>query len=402
MAEKKLYEETTGRDSYGGSIYDRQYFTDDELRAAAAARAAAESGETSWQSAHDYVEGIRNKYGYAGGADGSGYIAVSNPTTQPVKSTAPSYVSKYQDQIDTLKDAMINRTPFSYDALSDPLYQQYRKQYTREAGRSAEDVLGKAAALTGGMPSTAAITASQQASDYQKAKMNDKIPELQQLAYSMYLNEGNRMNDQLNMLLGLEQNDYNRYLTDREYEYQLGRDALADQRYADELAYARERDAIADARYADELAYERQMAAQKLAQQGSKASGSGGTKASGGASGATGSVWDDVDAYVGIGGNAEDYIKANYKALGYSSQSAAIAAYNVYKTQQKASAPKSVIGMDSLDYDPDEGIFTWNGTKYNSVEKLQAALNSAAESGAINDATISKLKRYLNAYGFNA
>lgn len=210
------------------------------------------------------------------------------------------------------------------------------------------------------------------------------------------------MNDQLNMLLGLEQNDYNRYLTDREYEYQLGRDALADQRYADELAYARQRDAIADARYADELAYERQMAAQKLAQQGSKASGSGGTKASGGASAATGSVWDDVDAYVGIGGDAEDYIKANYKTLGYSSQSAAIAAYNVYKTQQKASAPKSAIGVDSLDYDPDEGIFTWNGTKYNSVEKLQAALNAAAESGAINDATISKLKRYLNAYGFNA
>ena len=391
MATKKLVKDTTDRASYGGSVYDQQYFTDDELRAAAAARAAAESGETSWQSAHDYVEGIRSKYGYAGGADGSGYIAVSNPTTQPVKSTAPSYVSKYQDQIDTLKDAMMNRTPFSYDALSDPLYQQYRKQYTREAGRSAADVLGKAAALTGGMPSTAAITASQQASDYQMAQMNDKIPELQQLAYSMYLNEGSQLADQMNMLLGLEQNDYNRY-----------RAGIEDRRYADELAYARERDAIEDARYADKTAYERQMAAQKLAQQGSKASGSGGTKASGGASAAEGSVWDDVDAYVGIGGNAEDYIKANYKALGYSSQSAAIAAYNVYKTQQKASAPKSVIGMDSLDYDPDEGIFTWNGTKYNSVEKLQAALNAAAESGAINDATISKLKRYLNAYGFNA
>lgn len=379
MATKKLVKDTTDRASYGGSVYDQQHFTDDELRAAAAARAAAESGETSWQSAHDYVEGIRNKYGYAGGADGSGYITLSQP-----KTTAPSYVSKYQTQIDTLKDAMMNRTPFSYDALSDPLYQQYRKQYTREAGRSAEDVLGKAAALTGGMPSTAAITASQQASDYQMAKMNDKIPELQQLAYSMYLNEGSQLADQMNILLGLEQNDYNRHLTDREYEYQLGRDA------------------IADARYADETAYERQMAAQKLAQQGSKGGSGGSVKTSGSASATAGSVWDDVDAYVGIGGNAEDYIKANYKALGYSSQSAAIAAYNVYKTQQKASAPKSVIGMDSLDYDPDEGIFTWNGTKYNSVEKLQAALNSAAESGAINDATIAKLKSYLNAYGFNA
>ena len=355
-------------------------------------------------AAHDAAEQLRAKYGYSGGVDGSDYIKIgTNKKTVGASGetfNVPSFNYDEDGSISAMREQIMSRQPFSYDYQKDPLWSQYKKQYTREADRSAADALGKAAVLTGGMPSTAAIAASQQASDYQMSKMTDKIPELQQLAFSMYMDDVAADYDKLAMLTDAEDGRYNRYLAQRDYEYGLSRDAVADQRYADELAYARQRDAIEDARYADELAYERQMAAQKLAQQGSK-SGGGTAKTSVGST-TDGNVWEDVDAYVGIGGDAEDYIKANYKALGYSSPSAAIAAYNVYKTQQKASAPKSVIGMDSLDYDPDEGIFTWNGTKYNSVEKLQAALNKAAEIGAINDADIAKLKRYLNAYGFNA
>lgn len=230
-------------------------------------------------AAHDAAEQLRAKYGYSGGADGSGYIK----TGQVLGATGETYGGNgggYQYDADgslaALREKIMNRAPFSYDANSDPMYQQYRKQYTREAGRSAEDVLGKAAALTGGMPSTAAITASQQASDYQMAQMNDKIPELQQLAYSMYLKDLDADYDALGMLTDAENAAYNRYLAQRDYEYGLSRDAVADQRYAEETAYARQRDAIEDARYADELAYERQMAAQKLAQQGNKSGG--GTK----------------------------------------------------------------------------------------------------------------------------
>lgn len=355
-------------------------------------------------AAHDAAEQLRAKYGYSGGVDGSDYIKIgTNKKTVGASGetfSVPSFTYDEDGSISAMREQIMSRQPFSYDYQKDPLWSQYKKQYTREADRSAADALGKAAVMTGGMPSTAAIAASQQAGDYQMSKMTDKIPELRHLAYSMYMDDVAEDYNKLAMLTDAEDGRYNRYLAQRDYEYGLSRDAVADQRYADELAYARQRDAIEDARYADELAYERQMAAQKLAQQGSK-SGGGTAKTSVGST-TDGNVWEDVDEYVGIGGDAEDYIKANYKALGYSSQSAAIAAYNVYKTQQKASAPKSVIGMDSLDYDPDEGIFTWNGTKYNSVEKLQAALNKAAEIGAINDADIAKLKRYLNAYGFNA
>ena len=61
------------REEYGGSVYDQQYFTDDELRSAAEIRAAAQEGRTSWDDAHKYVENIRGKYGYSGGGDGASY-----------------------------------------------------------------------------------------------------------------------------------------------------------------------------------------------------------------------------------------------------------------------------------------------------------------------------------------
>lgn len=194
-------------------------------------KAYAEGDKAGQQAAHDAAEKIRAKYDYSGGVDGSEYIKLGTGAS-PAKADT-SWLDKLGDsnynydqsgQISAKLDALLNRTPFSYDAASDPLYQQYRKQYTREADRSAEDVLGKAAVMTGGMPSTAAVAASQQASDYQMSQMTDKIPELQQLAYSMYQDGLNADRADLNTLIGLEDNNYNRWLADRNYLYQLARD----------------------------------------------------------------------------------------------------------------------------------------------------------------------------------
>lgn len=98
--------------------------------------------------------------------------------------------------------------------------------------------------MTGGMPSTAAVAASQQASDYQMSQMTDKIPELQQLAYSMYQDGLNADRADLNTLIGLEDNSYNRWLADRNYLYQLARDQVGDQQTADALAYQKQQDKL--------------------------------------------------------------------------------------------------------------------------------------------------------------
>lgn len=294
-------------------------------------KAYAEGDKAGQQAAHDAAEKIRAKYDYSGGVDGSEYIKLGTGAS-PAKADT-SWLDKLGDsnynydqngQISAKLDALLNRTPFSYDAASDPLYQQYRKQYTREADRSAEDVLGKAAVMTGGMPSTAAVAASQQASDYQMSQMTDKIPELQQLAYSMYQNGLNADRADLNTLIGLEDNNYNRWLADRNYLYQLARDQVGDQQTADALAYQKqqdklnydyqkERDAIEDARYNAEWQYKLQQAAQQAARRNTRVS----TTPTGGGE----ADYDGLFAAAQASGYPKSFISNNYKKYGFSSSS---------------------------------------------------------------------------------
>lgn len=303
-------------------------------------KAYAEGDKAGQQAAHDAAEKIRAKYDYSGGVDGSEYIKLGTGASPAKADTSwldklgeSSYNYDQSGQISAKLDALLNRTPFSYDAASDPLYQQYRKQYTREADRSAEDVLGKTAVMTGGMPSTAAVAASQQASDYQMSQMTDKIPELQQLAYSMYQDGLNADRADLNTLIGLEDNNYNRWLSDRNYLYQLARDQVGDQQTADALAYQKqqdkmnydyqkERDAIEDARYDAEWQYKLQQAAAQAA----RSSGGSSRRTSGsGTGGSTGGTMDyeGLFAAAQASGNPKSWLaqKANYQKYGFTSSS---------------------------------------------------------------------------------
>lgn len=294
-------------------------------------KAYAEGDKAGQQAAHDAAEKIRAKYDYSGGVDGSEYIKLGTGASPAKADTSwldklgdSSYNYDQSGQISAKLDALLNRTPFSYDAASDPLYQQYRKQYTREADRSAEDVLGKAAVMTGGMPSTAAVAASQQASDYQMSQMTDKIPELQQLAYSMYQDKLSGDRADLNTLIGLEDNNYNRWMADRNYLYQLARDQVGDQQTADALAYQKqqdklnydyqkERDAIEDARYNAEWQYKLQQAAQQAARRNTRVS----TTPTGGGE----ADYDGLFAAAQASGYPKSFISNNYKKYGFSSSS---------------------------------------------------------------------------------
>ena len=371
-------------------------------------KAYAEGDKAGQQAAHDAAEKIRAKYDYSGGVDGSEYIKLGTGASPAKADTSwldklgeSSYNYDQSGQISAKLDALLNRTPFSYDAASDPLYQQYRKQYTREADRSAEDVLGKTAVMTGGMPSTAAVAASQQASDYQMSQMTDKIPELQQLAYSMYQDGLNADRADLNTLIGLEDNNYNRWLTDRNYLYQLARDQVGDQQTADALAYQKqqdkmnydyqkERDAIEDARYDAEWQYKLQQAAAQAA--GS----SGGTRRSGNVT-PTPSEADYEGLFTAAyqSGYPQSYIANNYKKFGLSSASGAYDGYKTWLENQNGSGdenPAPSGDLSKLGYDPDEGIFTWGGNRYRDLQSLIDTMNSANLTSAEKTAIQKKMK----------
>lgn len=248
MARLKQYDEQAliDRSQYGGSTFDQQHFTDDELRAAAQAREAYRTGQTDMKSAHDFVEGIRSKYGYSGGGNGSQYnkISYTQQTNQwndtinalwdqvngygPFQDTRekPTYSKRYDQQINDLLQQYVNREKFSYDYKNDPLYANYRKQYQREGQRATQDALAEAAAASGGIPSSYAASAAAQAQNYYASQIADKIPELEQLAYQKYLDDASLQQSKISALQGQEQLDYAKYIdalgqynTDRNFDY---------------------------------------------------------------------------------------------------------------------------------------------------------------------------------------
>lgn len=224
---------------------------------------AAATTDEDRKLANDGAEQVRASFGeYMGGDDGSGFYATqlspnhfeygSAPTynnqyagtisdllnqqlnygNYSYSGTKPTYNNRYDAQIQQLLGDILNREEFTYDAETDPLYAQYRKQYTREGDRATANALANAAAASGGQVSSWAQTAAGQAANYYAAQLTDKIPELWQLAYQKYMNDENLKYSDLAAVQGAEQADYDKYLneltqfnTDRNFDYNVWSDA---------------------------------------------------------------------------------------------------------------------------------------------------------------------------------
>ena len=137
--------------------------------------------------------------------------------------------------------------PFSWDPDTDPAYNAYRKTYAREGRRASEDALGQYAAMTGGVPSTAAMTAAQQAGDYYAAQLADRVPELYKLAYSMYADADARRLRALEALRDARGDELARWDAEREWDADERDFAYKKSRDERDFAYQQGRDERADA-----------------------------------------------------------------------------------------------------------------------------------------------------------
>ena len=143
----------------------------------------------------------------------------------------PTYESRYDEQMQGLLDEIVNRQPYLYNLETDPVWSAYKKQYTREGQRATADTLAQVSAMTGGMPSSYAATAAQQAGDYYATQMADMIPQLYQQAYDRYLAEYQMKQQDLSAVQSMEQMDYGKYIdslgqwnTDRNFAYNQWQD----------------------------------------------------------------------------------------------------------------------------------------------------------------------------------
>lgn len=166
------------------------------------------------------------------------------------------YTNRWKDQMDTMLNNILNRKDFQYDVKADPLFQQYRDQYIRNGQLAMRDTMGQAAQLTGGYGNSYAQQAGQQAYNGYMQGLNDKIPELYNLAMQAYNNKTNDMTNRYNLMGTQEGKEYSRYQdglnaynaelerlqnlynTERSYDYGQYRDSITDaqQRWANAWA----------------------------------------------------------------------------------------------------------------------------------------------------------------------
>ncbi len=99
-----------------------------------------------------------------------------------------------------------NGKKFSYDVNGDALYQQYKDSYMRQGKIAMQDAMGQAAAMTGGYGNSYAASVGNQAYQSYLQQLNDRIPELYQLALDRYNTERQDLYNQY----GLLENAYNR------------------------------------------------------------------------------------------------------------------------------------------------------------------------------------------------
>ncbi len=378
---------------------------------------------------------LRKSYGnYSGGADGGSFRLESKLNRRSDDlldqlgsfgsfsyGEAPTYENTFAQQQKDLLDRILNREDFSWSKETDPQWSSYKKSYLREGDRATANALAQASAASGGRPSSHAVKAATQAGDYYATKLNDVIPTLYQQAYERYLDEYNMKLKDLNTVNQQEQLDYAKYL-DRLGQFNTDR-GFAYQNYADD--YDRLRSQLADVQGQDQIDYARYLDEASRRQT------------------AQDSIRSQVDAILAAGGSpsanlvsesgySSEYVKALEDA--YRKQEAEKAAKKsgsggggtmslttakamakegqftdtVLNTLRKAGFTDDYIaqvygytgfgtGRDKLGYDEDEGIFTWNGRRYNSPEALAEDLDRANLTNA-EKATIS---RRLKASGFN-
>ena len=197
------------------------------------------------------------------------------------------YQSTWQDQLLDIIGQIQNGEKFTYDLNADALYQQYKDQYVTQGKLAMMDTMGQAAAMTGGYGNSYAQSVGQQAYQGYLQGLNDKVPELYQLALNKYNQDRQGLYDQASLIAGMEDQEYSRYmdqLTNYYTELGLAQDEARYQaeqdygRYMDSLGfqYQQDRDKVSDEQWQktfDENVrqYNEQMALSK-----SKSSGSGG------------------------------------------------------------------------------------------------------------------------------
>lgn len=134
------------------------------------------------------------------GAIGSGAFDTSNfSAAMTNEDKLKSYISEYE-----------SRPKFNYDINADALYQQYKDSYIQQGKMAMQDAIGQASAMTGGYGNSYAQSVGQQAYNQHLNQLNNIIPDLYQLAYDQYNQEGQNILNKASLMSDMIAQEYSR------------------------------------------------------------------------------------------------------------------------------------------------------------------------------------------------
>ena len=345
-------------------------------------------------------------------------------------------------QLNDLYTQIMNRPSFSYDLNADMLYQQYRDQYVNQGQQAMKDTMGQAAALTGGYGSSYGQAVGQQQYDAYLQRLNEVIPDLYDRAYQQYQDEGDVLMKQYSIAKDAEDTAYDRYINQRNWEYQLGRDQIEDSRYKQEYADSRadveydrnmteaekvkaqlEDHAKTMAAYGDfsgykalgysdseinimRVAYEQELAAAKAKSTSRSTSKSTSKSTTGAGSGSQ--DYDGLFLAAKKSGAPKNYIANHYKEYGFSKSTGLTSDYATWLEYNAHSPGGSLPQYSTIKEESEAGLY---GPKYGMVlgavqamygskkseETISKYLNSKLDDGSIN---VDGLETILKAFGY--
>ncbi len=122
-----------------------------------------------------------------------------------------SYTPVWQDKADSYLTQYQERDPYSYNFNEDAMYLQAKDNYLQQGKMGMMDTMGQAAALTGGYGNSFAQTAGQQVYNQHLTQLNEIIPELSQMAFDRYTQEGQDLLAMYDLYMGRENQEYGRH-----------------------------------------------------------------------------------------------------------------------------------------------------------------------------------------------
>ncbi len=153
--------------------------------------------------------------------------ALRSQLTAAEQNKPGAFEDRYADDIDALIEKYQQNGEFKYDFATDPTWLTLKDQYQRNAMLGMKGAMAEASGNTGGYDSSFSQQAGQQAYQQNISEMTDIIPQLADNALNRWQANQNQTLSNIEVLkqqrdsdYGMWADEYNMWLTDRNYIYQ--------------------------------------------------------------------------------------------------------------------------------------------------------------------------------------